>query len=211
MIFIIGQGRTGTNLLGKILAYNGLNVAFEEEPGFTLSVNFAVYQKAVFGSRLLRAYRELNADVVKNHTDIWHVKFLKKYYPKAKFLLTRRNVYSTVASGLQHEGVLKWVTKTWPENPLSGHVTNYDKLTIAQRLTTRWIQHRNRIDKLYFNPSVLTIDYENLVDYPETTVSFIANFLQRDLETPAFIEQRKRKPLTPQEIDEVNYALKLYN
>jgi hypothetical protein len=125
-IFVIGTGRSGTHWLGQILqAHPDIHVTVEAPPIFAWSTAMALdpRQSPVLLPQLIRQYEIEHAAVAprhyadKSHPNIWHAEDLAARLPDAVFLGIQRNPFATVASMLEHAGVLAWHER-WREFPV---------------------------------------------------------------------------------------------
>lgn len=184
MVFVIGLGRSGTNLVGHILAsHPKIKCDLEVQPQFNMAINTVVYGKPI--APLISLYRAKKHATkklyaTKDHPNIWLVEQLRAAFHDAKFICIERDVHQVVASSLYHPGVLEWVTGDYPVNPLSAnHYPNYENLNTIERLTLRWLINRERIRHLQKNNKgdMLTISFNDLMVYPTETLTQVQRLL----------------------------------
>ena len=184
LIFVIGSGRSGTHLLGRTFENNKEVDALIEDSEFFHSITqLAVglnkdtgdFQKIL--KKYERRFRKSKKGVIleKTHPNIWFVEEILEFFPQAKFIGIKRNVYATVASMLNHNGVLKWYEDLPQDrlNPFLGIDQNnknfFEKFPLESKCALRWKSHKNRLEHLEnkFPNNVLVIDYEDFYDsYP---------------------------------------------
>lgn len=217
-VYVLGLGRSGTNLVGEIIS-SAMPTYIEKEPMFSLSVNAAVYKKPI--APLISIYRskhyQYDGNVCfKNHTDIWHVENLQ-YIPNSKFVCIERDVNQVIASSLKHEGVRKWVSQDYPPNPLSGNlVEDYVRLDIIERLTLRWLINHQRIQQLQKtdNGDILFMDYSDLVLNTETVINEMEVFLGTKLKIPKIWKNSLTKyldELAEEDLNKIENTIKKYD
>lgn len=199
-IFVIGTGRSGTHWLGQILqAHPDIHVTVEAPPIFAWSTAMALdpRQSPVLLPQLIRQYEIEHAAVAprhyadKSHPNIWHAEDLAARLPDAVFLGIQRNPFATVASMLEHAGVLAWHER-WREFPVPNrflgitleNAAAYPMLPQAVRCALRWQSHAARMDALraVLGPRLLVVRYEDLILSTANEISRLADFLQ--LTTP---------------------------
>ncbi len=194
IIFVIGSGRSGTHLLGRTFEKNEEIDAFIEEENFF----FPIAQMAVGGKdktglkKIFKQYKKVFSKskkeyiLEKTHPNIWFVEDLAEYFPEAKFIGIKRNVFATVSSMLQHEGVLSWYKRLPLDqvNPFLG-ITEVNKndfadLPLESKCALRWKSHSERLDALAvaFPEKVLVIDYEEFYNEYEPLMDKLKTFLK---------------------------------
>lgn len=198
LVFIVGCGRSGTHFLGHILqSVSRFHVLLEQEPSFSLSTRMALNLnlKPKLLPPLIAYYRSISAEcapsslVDKNHPNLWLVEELHAAFGSAVFVGIQRNPYATVASMLQHRGVLKWHLnwKDYPvPNPFLGidskNASTYQNLPMESKCALRWRSHFDRMRRLSTElPSRLfVVSYEQMLTNSRKHLSEMAEFLRID-------------------------------
>jgi len=183
IFFIVGQGRSGTHFLGKILSTSrALEVDFEVNPIFQW-VRKAAYQKPQSNVLMKNissfckqriANLSLSHYVNKSHPSLWLVEDLCKEIPSIRFMYTSRNIYSVVASSLIHKGVADTITEVKRPTDLFSYLgiihkdiaSQYETLSTIQRMVIRWLSYESeakRLKKLMGHQKFIILKYENLV------------------------------------------------
>ncbi|MEP2770531.1 MAG: sulfotransferase [Fulvivirga sp.] len=193
IIFVIGSGRSGTHLIGRIIgSHQDVDPYIEDERTFTLSTKIAT-QQVERGKikKLIKNYKNLfnksksPAILEKSHPNIWFVEELLAAFPEAKFVGIYRDVYSTVSSMLQHEGVSNWfnLLPLNVSNPFLG-ISNknkevYASLSIEQKSALRWESHKVRLlDLAKKLPSnVMVMNYNDLLLNQDEHLEKLSKFL----------------------------------
>jgi len=210
-VFIIGTGRSGTNWLAQTLAgHPNIRATIEVEPMFGYSTRMALDPRledtgfealvAEYKKQILISGDKLYVD--KSHPNIWLVEKLIGAFPQARFINITRNIFATVASMMLHSGVLHW-QETWRSFPIPNRFLGiteelakvYDRLPLATQCGFRWKAHFLRAAHLVENypDSVISIDYDDLVEHQNSVLVRIQNFL--DLEFPIPSSKIDEKPL----------------
>lgn len=229
-IFVLGTGRSGTHWLGHILAgHPEMHVDFEKAPIFPWVTEVALDPgaKPRLLPRILRQYRAEHAlasprhYVDKTHPTIWIAEELAEAFPEALFVGIRRSPYGTVASMLQHDGVMSWI-HDWRRYPLpnaflgigEGEAERYESLSLAARCALRWRSHSERLDAVgrRLGERCLALDYESLQDDTERQLARLTGFL--GLADPIPLPEirrasrdRWRQELSAQQIAEIDAIL----
>lgn len=196
LIFVIGSGRSGTHLIGRIIgSHPEVDAYIEDERTFGLVTDIATQRvnktrvvKLV--AKYTKLFRKSSYKFIleKSHPNIWIVEELLEAFPKAKFVGIYRDVYSTVASMLKHEGVSSWF-EILPQNqvnPFLGINENnkegYSNLTIEQKSALRWRSHYDRLQSLQnkFSGNVIIIDYNDLLVNQDKYLNVLAEFIGID-------------------------------
>jgi len=155
---------------------------------------------------LVAAYREdaLRAPdlyVAKNHPALWIAEALAAAFPRSQFVGIIRNPFATVASMLDHPGVLRWIEQ-WKELPVPNSflgitreiAEGYDQLSLASRCALRWRAHFDELQRLQASLShrLLVIDYDSHVADPRPGTDELTDFLALEprLEPPSFDRAR---------------------
>ncbi len=225
-IFILGAGRSGTHLMAKLLESSPsvCKVTYEKPELFRRSVRIASRPdtKEVLYPELTRIYQRITkkcngqyyAD--KSHPNIWFAEDLANTFPDCVFLAMSRNVYSVVASMLQHASVLKW-EQNWEgypfPNPFIGvtkeNVKQFRSAPIHCKCAYRWLCHRNRIIELKkkFPDRLLVVNYDKLIA-SNAEVRRVEAFLKLEKPMKSSMINRKlpskRKKLSKSQMSEIN-------
>ena len=175
LIFLVGNGQTGTNWLGQIvLSHPNITGQNERLPEFQLvtqlGVHKPVYDTQEYQSKLNRvvqqyqlrssqttATKEYRYHSDKSHPGLWIAEDLRRAFPAAKFVGIHRCVYPTVASCIQHKGVSNWFQH--PEQFVRNHLSpflgvtdrNYDRfsgLPLHVQCALRWASHQQEYERL---------------------------------------------------------------
>jgi len=196
IVFVIGSGRSGTHLIGRIIgSHPEFDAYLEHERTFGLVTKIATQQvsrKKI--DKLISEYSKLFAKskyehiVEKSHPNIWLVEELVAAFPQARFVGIYRDVYSTVASMLKHEGVSAWfdILPQNKTNPFLGinevNRNDYDSFTIEQKSTLRWKSHYDRLQQLKYSfpNNVLVVDYNELLINQDKYLKELSLFLDID-------------------------------
>jgi hypothetical protein len=196
-IFVIGSGRSGTHLLGRVFLSSPEVRVFIEDPKFFKKVTeFATGQvtgqKAL--KRIMDNYKKEFSKVKekfileKTHPNIWLFEYLVENFPNAKFIGIYRDVYPTVASMLQHKGVMKWYD-VLPLNKVNNflginenNINVFQSLSIEAKCALRWKAHKERLLFLSkkYNEKILVINYESFYSNSALLLKKIVDFVQLD-------------------------------
>ncbi|MEY8848342.1 sulfotransferase [Psychroserpens sp. XS_ASV72] len=197
LIFIIGSGRSGTHLLGRTFENSSEIDAFiEDERFFKPITNLAVginKNQDDFKS-ILKAYKKAfkrsKKDYIleKTHPNIWFVEEILEAFPNAKFVGIKRNVFSTVSSMLNHNGVLSWYEKLPLDEPnrflgiTESNKSDFVNLPMESKCAIRCLAHYNRLNELQqkFPDNVLVVDYEEFYDAYDQLMEKLQSFLNLD-------------------------------
>lgn len=210
-IFVLGTGRSGTHWLGDIMAaHPGIAATVEKPPAFTWVVELAMQPGKMdqLFPKLVRRYRYEHADVAprhfldKSHPSLWIADALAEAFPEAIFVAIRRDVFGTVNSMLQHEGVMRWI-HGWRSFPLpnrflgitSATAEAYAALPLEARCAVRWKAHMRQLDRLgrRLGPRMLELNYDDLQTDTAAQLERIVNFLE--LASPLPLPTIKRRSL----------------
>jgi hypothetical protein len=196
IIFVLGTGRSGTHLVGYLLRnHPDINISIEKQQIFDLSIKIALRQqnKEIFLPKLLKLYEnELKKSAPKHyadksHTNIWIAEDLAKKFSNAIFIGIQRNPYATVASMLNHKGVLTWY-RNWKQLPIPNqflgitntNVKEFEKMSLAKKCALRWVSHKEKMEELKkkLGNRIYVISYEELLKNPENESAKIQEFLK---------------------------------
>lgn len=229
-IFIIGTGRTGSHLLGRILgSHRAIRVYMEPQPVFTLVTEVAL-RPSLKEDRLPRIYEEYDRlcsrthpthCAFKTHPCIWIAEELAGRYENSFFIGLNRDVRATVASMMRHPGVRGWC-ENWHAyevpNPFLGvtdaRIDWYRQASILERCVARWVSHSSELRRLVhtLERPFLNVRYEALVEDPEATLCRLRQFLGLDGDFPPITLDRKplskwRTQFSPRDLAEMDSAL----
>lgn len=202
LLFVIGNGRTGTNWIGDILlSHPSVMGSNEMQPEFGLTVELAVSpsEKTEWNTlfhELIAVYTKREAEVVasrkkyfsdKSHPAIWFAGSLQKAFPKAHFIGINRCLYPTVASCLKHRDVQQWFQKfnSSKDNRFLGisssNFMRYHSLPIHVKCAIRWVAHQRQFETLgleEFDKSRFhALNYTDLQKRYDQELSVLQDFL----------------------------------
>jgi len=229
LIFIIGSGRSGTHLLGRTVGHiNEVEAFIEDQKLFKEVTKVAINPKRSKSDikKILKLYntefsRTKKSFVLeKTHPNIWLVEDIQDYFETAKFIGIKRNVYATVASMLNHKGVLEWynVLPLNQVNPFLG-ITDENReifhdLPLESKCALRWKSHFDRLTYLErkFPKKVLVVDYEDFYNDYKGLMKELEMFLEleKPIESETLISSnidRWKSELTDIQIKNIDEAL----
>lgn len=199
-IFVVGSGRSGTHWLGYMIgAHPDIAATVEKPPIFPWVTQMALRPEMVgqLYPKLVRRYRHEHGVVLpkhyldKSHPCIWIAELLAESFPEALFVGIKRDVFGTVNSMLQHEGVLAWIHR-WRDYPLPNRFLGigpdsaaaYDPLPIEAKCAIRWKAHVMQLERLegVLGKRLMILEYSNLHMDIGAELSRISAFL--NLKTP---------------------------
>ncbi|MEO9870205.1 sulfotransferase family protein [Ekhidna sp.] len=190
--FILGTGRSGTHLLGRIFgSHPSFKEYIEHPPFFDLVTEIATNpssKKKLF-PKLIKRYKKefsiLEEQLIleKSHPNLWLVEDLMPVFPNAKFYGIVRDLRSTVASMLNHEGVMLWYDKIELNAPSKFlGITDQNKHVFSDypieiKCAYRWYSHKEELDRLCekFPNKVIEVNYEELIKDSDTLLQSIAD------------------------------------
>lgn len=176
-VFIVGMFRSGSSLLEKILgSHSGIEAGGEldlvpriarglgVDPSVQVSVPTATIREHAhaFVQRLraLRPGARLVTD--KRPDNFWNVGLIKRLFPRAKIINTRRHPLDNLVS--------VWAVHLDPTMNYSFRVEDILEHIFAER---RMMAHWNQL----YPGAILTVDYERLVSSPQEEVTRVLSFL----------------------------------
>ena len=194
LIFIIGSGRSGTHLLGRTFGNCSEIEAFIEADEFFLPITelaAGLNTNASDFDSILTTYknefkRSKKAYILeKTHPNIWFVERIRDYFPTAKFIGIKRDVFATVNSMLNHDGVLSWYKRLPLDKPnqflgiTDENKSDFKDLPLESKCALRWKSHTTRLDYLEktFPKEVLVVDYEQFYDDYSNLMLTLKEFL----------------------------------
>lgn len=199
IIFIIGSGRSGTHLIGRTLGNSNQIEAYIEDKFFFNRVTRLATginrNKKEFKSILKKYKKEFSRSkfdyiLEKTHPNIWFVEELVAFFPEAKFIGIKRSVFSTVASMLNHKGVLRWY-EVLPQNEVNPFLgitdenkSFFDSLPLESKCALRWKSHSDRLAflKTRYPDKVLVVDYDEFYDSNAELMRKIEVFMNFDFQ-----------------------------
>lgn len=188
LTFIMGCGRSGTNLIGKVLSENPEVLVRLEDPfTFPLAVDCALGRMGRL-KNLASIYKEvfLNSSesvVIKDHPVLffwpWLNMLLRESGIKTKYVIVVRDMLDVIASTLKHKGCSSWLTK--PPSNLNGAILygeGYYDLPLHSRAFWRWQNAWNytRFSLGYNN--VFLISYEQMILQTKDVLTELSNFIE---------------------------------
>jgi hypothetical protein len=208
IIFVLGSGRSGTHLLGEVLAsYKDVRISIEMPPVFEWSTTMALepfsrpllfpYLVKHYARERLRSAPLHYAD--KSHPALWFAEALAVVFPTAYFVGVQRNPYDTVASMMKHQGVLEW-QRHWRSFSvpnaflgISREISEvYDGMSTIQKCAIRWLAQTERLAQLstVLRDRLYIIRYEDLVLHGPTEIARLSKFL--GFQTPSKMPRIRR-------------------
>jgi hypothetical protein len=179
-LFIVGAGRTGTNLLASILnSYsNVFDINRGKENKFILKIiSNAIFKKkpypftAMFYFTMLTLIAKFKNKVLIDqcHPNIFYIKDLLKINKDLKFIFINRETIQSTSSMLEHPGVLSWYKNKNIEfpNDFLGYETyeKYNSDDLVTRCATRQINTKKLafILKKQYPKNFCIINFNNLI------------------------------------------------
>jgi hypothetical protein len=220
-IFIIGNGRSGTNWLSRLLAGAEGTELYREDPRFfPLAVDIAVRRQQHKLPELLKRYDKhlstTKVNIEKSHPVLWFAEKVAEARPRARFISIQRDPVQCVASTMQHGGTRGWLER-WEElprpNPFLGlgeeNVEWYRELSVLERAAVRWASHARRLRwlKKALGPRLLCVDFTQLVERQHVEVRRLSRYIG----LPLYIKQpadrgvlyKWARTLTPGDVERV--------
>eukprot|EP00581_Thalassiosira_minuscula_P008824 CAMPEP_0183704982 /NCGR_PEP_ID=MMETSP0737-20130205/2182_1 /TAXON_ID=385413 /ORGANISM="Thalassiosira miniscula, Strain CCMP1093" /LENGTH=356 /DNA_ID=CAMNT_0025932027 /DNA_START=38 /DNA_END=1106 /DNA_ORIENTATION=- len=208
LVWVVGNGRTGTNFLGEILlSHSEIGGENERKPEFTLVTNMAVRgpsfdepKRQEHLKRIVSQYKNRSEETYSNpdlkyhsdksHPALFFAEDLHEALPKARMVGMNRCVYPTVASCVRHEGVRRWfrVIGLDKPNPFLGvteeNLEGFSKYSLPVQCAMRWATHQleyERVVPLVDPESLMIMDYRDLLLDPESSLRELQDFLGLDV------------------------------
>lgn len=182
IISIVGNGRSGTHYLTKLIAKNpditDLNNGRENGYIFKLMQNVATGEKTELSEKekIIQRYNKLKTlsdkkyIVDQTHIAHWLSEELILQLD-IKLLGLVRNPFAVAASAIKHKGAAGWDLRARNKRFYGGDLIGYDQeKPIELRLLYRWYAN---IERLTYLKDVLIIKYEDLQNDRERTLSRI--------------------------------------
>src|SRR5690606_15186404 len=119
---------------------------------------------------------------------LWLAEFLMKHLKRCYFVAIWRDVEPTVASMLQHPGVLKWYEKL-PDNRINRFLgitkTNleyFSQLNVEEKAALRWLSHKREIERLesLYPEQFLSVKFDDFITNYQNCSERIAHLLSID-------------------------------
>lgn len=198
IIFIIGNGRSGTHLLGRSIASHlDIHGRVETPNTFKLITKIATTQdftnplyvdllKIILVYRIRKSIKNSLKHVLeKSHTSLWLVDHLITKFDNSYFIGIYRDLEQTVSSMLEHNGILSWYKKL-PQNQenrflgiTKDNKSYFNLLSLEEKCALRWLSHKKELFRLYekYPNRVRIIKYNDFVLNPESNLSAISSFL----------------------------------
>lgn len=198
-LFIVGTGRSGTHLLARTLGSSSkIDTHIESNDFFKHLTNAAInkeYMDAYSIENLIKDYdRFLNKSkkkivLDKTHPNLWLVDEINSEVENAFFIGIKRNVYATVNSMLNHQGVLNWYKTLDLEKPNnflginSFNVDFFKDLPLEAKCALRWQSHQNKLKSFEgIMSNFITVDYEDFYCNVEGVLNSINILIDEQLE-----------------------------
>ena len=199
LVLVIGSGRTGTNLMGKVLDSHPLiTTTFEVQPHFARSQIAAIIKQGRARSipTVLQGMKEQEKEILtpihasKLHHVLWYTDKIIGAFPSVKFVALYRNPFATISSMMKHPTVPKMYeryrdrVKAPPAffGVTQENAKDYSDYPLEVQLSLRWQAHMQKIrsvkDRL--GERVHTLHYEDLIQHPEKVQKVLTEFLQLD-------------------------------
>jgi len=226
VVFVVGNGRSGTHWLGYILgSHPDARVTVEKPRIFEHVKEMALNpsSRARLLDPLVGMYRHECARtreryyVDKSHPVLWFAEDLAARIPACRFVGIVRDPYQVIASMVRHGGVSGW-TDRWREHPVPNAflgidealVERYDGLSLVEKHAYRWRSHATRMEEIRssFGDRVTIIEYDALQLDTTAVLSGLQRFLELERPFPspevwASSRDKWRSLLTPQDIERI--------
>jgi hypothetical protein len=175
IVFILGNGRSGTHFVAELInssgkfEYNG-----EEEPMFTISCRLNILGEKDLLPKLIDLYKDIEkmrknkilGYIDKCHPNLFIAEKLRENIKDAVFICISRSLEGTTQSMLKHEGCMSWFKKVtnFPNKYLGlESIEETKSLTNEELIKKRWLAHQQEIEylksKKYNN--FFFFDYDN--------------------------------------------------
>ncbi len=199
LIFVSGTGRSGTHLIGRSLSnHPEIEDRIEVPNTFNLITSIAInqdirniiyirYLKQKLKKELTKIIKESSKPIIleKSHPSLWIFEFIIKNFEEAFFIGVWRDVFPTVSSMLQHDGVLSWYNRL-PQNKQNRFlgITNnnknkFNKYSIEEKCALRWQSHYKELMRLNkkYPEKLYLIKYEDFLNSSESYLQNISEYL----------------------------------
>lgn len=206
LVFVIGNGRTGTNWLGDILlSHHEIIGKNERQPEFgmvtDLAVRLPLTNKTEQAQKLLsiaKQYRKRSIEAKrynktyhsdKSHPALFFAPELQSIFPDARFVGVNRCVYPTVASCVKHRGVSGWFKQEAllkSPNKFLGitqeNLNSFSDFPAHVQCALRWASHQLEYKRVYpmLNQDASTfllLDYRMMHLEPKESLAKLQHFL----------------------------------
>lgn len=181
MVFVLGLGRSGTNMLAEVLISHPALIGDIEGPTFSLAVKAALGLSGAV-QRYINSLSPMDMYVKKDHPVMW---FWGAMPADNKGIYIDRGFMDHAASCLHHDGVQSWLhnSSQYPPNGLSGSLlrsklglssTDYATLSIYGKLAIRYLTAKYVARTLN---DVVYVTYEGLVQHPTYWLGVIGDYI----------------------------------
>ena len=173
LVWVIGNGRTGTNFLGEILlSHDQIGGKNERQPEFNMIKDFVVSKPLLTPDeqqgkldQIIRQYQrrsneiDLDSSLLyhsdKSHPALFIADELHKAFPMARMVGINRCVFPTVASCMRHGGVSAWFSipkfREKP-NPFLGvthdNIDLFSNYSLPVQCAMRWATHQLAYERM---------------------------------------------------------------
>lgn len=233
IIAIIGTGRSGTHLLGYLLnTADSTTASIEDDELFPRITNAAIkgYESSDIAHIEAALRRRLDECptrfyIEKSHPLLWLASLPNIRELPIRFVGIRRDPYEVVASMLEHSGTRAWCEK-WQRLPQpniflgisQSNAKEYEKMTLAQRCTIRWVSHMRELDRLTYildKNQLLIVDFNQLIFDKKKAIDDLETFtemrgIDRNFAINADTRDKWKGRLTPAQVREVAATLSCY-
>jgi tetratricopeptide (TPR) repeat protein len=206
-VFIVGMFRSGSTLLEQVLgAHSAIEAGGELDmvPRIARELGDEARAQARAPTAAIRtcaeAYldrlRRLHPDAAlvtdKRPDNFWHVGLIKRLFPTAKIINTRRNPLDNLISvwALYLDAAMNYSFRI---EDIAGHI-------LAER---RMMAHWNRL----YPGTILTVEYEGLVKEPEAEITRVLSFIGQSFESVCLEFHRTSKPVRTASVWQVREPL----
>lgn len=196
-IFILGTGRSGTHLLARSIgSCSEVDANIENSEYFKLLTYAAIFRSEKKDEEiecLIIKYKSFlqksNSRVIldKTHPNLWLIDLIDKVFPNSYYIGIKRNVYATVNSMLNHQGVLDWYNEidlTKPNKFLGiteENVEEFKLLPLESKCALRWRSHNKELLRLSKEKkNFLLINYEEFYKDLDSLSNKLNKYLNED-------------------------------
>lgn len=195
IILVVGNGRAGTNFLGKTIKSHPEIIGTIEPPVIFQIVSAMALdkRKRKYLFPLLKSYYSFARLLVKpkhymdkSHPNLWILKELMGELPNIKVIGIIRDPYQSIASMVQHKGIKKWFSN-WEKYPIPNYflginetnLSEYENISLIAKCALRWKSHNNKMleMKKLFSSNMHIIKYDNLVINTQHELKILQQFI----------------------------------